>query len=233
MAAAAMASELEKEAGRAPPPQIHSRPAGAAPERGRGREQAELGAPPPWPRSPPAREEKGARRGAHEPRGAGAGDARRQGGCAAHHARRGRRRPHPGPGNVVCVGECGAAGHGQGGVRAARRPRERRAALGSVGGGEMRAPGSAGAAARCKHQHNQVERGTGDGLRGQRQVGAAGGVDREALVWGEQTGGGHGGAGGGGHGCPRAWTRVRGRVESGCKSSNKHLLRGFSTFSLQ
>ena len=32
----AMASELEQEAGRAPPPQIHSRPAGAAPERGRG-----------------------------------------------------------------------------------------------------------------------------------------------------------------------------------------------------
>ena len=32
MAAAAMASELEQEAGRAPPPQIRSRPAGAAPE---------------------------------------------------------------------------------------------------------------------------------------------------------------------------------------------------------
>ena len=33
MAAAAMASELEQEAGRASPPQIRSRPAGAAPER--------------------------------------------------------------------------------------------------------------------------------------------------------------------------------------------------------
>ena len=35
MAAAAMAYELEQEAGRAPPPQIQSRPARAAPERGR------------------------------------------------------------------------------------------------------------------------------------------------------------------------------------------------------
>ena len=33
MAAAAMASELKQEASRAQPPQIHSRPAGAAPER--------------------------------------------------------------------------------------------------------------------------------------------------------------------------------------------------------
>jgi hypothetical protein len=97
MAAAAIASELEQEVGRAPPPQIRSRPAGAAPERvspatagaGQGKDgqphaqgrEAAPASPPPGatrrrqhlgPHAPPAREGEGAPRGAlgrhcHEP----------------------------------------------------------------------------------------------------------------------------------------------------------------------
>ena len=83
------------------------------------------------------------------------------------------------PAMAEVVSELHGALRAPGGAGICRRRRDASAGI-CGGGGEMRArppaqPGRAGA--------------TAGGLCGRHQVGAAGGMDREALVWGKQTGG--------------------------------------------